>query len=194
MEIQAFNSETHLSEIDVNYLIFPLCTRCANITMLFAISCYYCGSPEFWIPLQNETFFDIRNEREREKNNAYSKSLRESGIWLCGTGLEDSNDSIPFEYYDDYHPVRWYDASAKIREEFFQLPENQRSGIYLNFFNKYKEHLTEKLTQELVDIEITKESFNKIQILKKAKENLEYKKNKILYEREHNNLRKIYPC
>ena len=99
MEIQSFNSKTHFSEIGLNY-IFPLCTRCANITMLFAISCYYCGSPEFWIPLRNETFFDIRNERESEKNNAYNKGLRESGIWVCATGLEDSNNSIPTEYYN----------------------------------------------------------------------------------------------
>ena len=111
-----------------------------------------------------------------------------------GIGLRQTLTNIPFEYYDDYHPVRWYDASAKIREEFFQLPENQRSVIYLKFFNKYKEHLIEKLSHELVNIETTKESFTKPQILKKAKENLEYARNKILYEREDNILRKIYPC
>ena len=193
MEIQSFNSETHFAEIGLNY-IFPLCTRCANITMLFAISCYYCGSPEFWIPLRNETFFDIRNEREREKSAAYSQSLRESGTWICGTGFEERDDSLPIEYYDDDQPKEWYKESAKIREGFFQLPENQRSVIYLKFFNKYKEHLIEKLTQELVDIETTKESFIKPQILKNAKENLEYARNKILYEREDNILRKIYPC
>ena len=191
MEIQSFNSETHLSEIELNY-IFPLCTRCANIVMLFATSCYYCGSPEFWIPLPSGNFFDVRNERDGKKAELYRKQLIKSGIWFCGT--EDDYDVTTFEEYgyDNYWSV--YDESAKIRKEFFQLPENQRSGIYLNFFNKYKEHLTEKLTQELINIETTKESFNKIQILKKAKEDLEYKRNKILYEREHNNLRKIYPC
>ena len=193
MEIQSFNSETHLSEIELNY-IFPLCTRCVNIVMLFATSCYYCGSPEFWIPLPSGNFFDVRNERDGKKAELYRKQQIKSGIWFCGTSHFDEGGFTTFEEYgyDNYRSV--YDESAKIRKEFFQLPENQRSVIYLKFFNKYKEHLIEKLTQELVDIETTKESFTKPQILKKAKENLEYTRNKILYEREHNILRKIYPC
>ena len=106
----------NLEEININDIVI-LCTRCNNRVVLFQNECGACLSKEFWKGIEYKPV--IRSKSCIDPWGGYHSSLI----------LESYQNTY---YYDD------------LRNDFFNLPKNQRSKIYKSLLNKFKNEIYSK--------------------------------------------------